>query len=155
MSIERVVAVLTPIFGAGAAWATGLIGAHIPGVNIPPDQIIALEVAGFTGATAAALKWLHGRAQFVAAEKSADAIEARVRAEIASSPQAALAIGDVESLLKTHTAAIEAAIDTHVPVAVGQSLKLLFASLGAAAPAPEPTFTPAPASVDPPVVTGP
>lgn len=135
MSIERVVAVLTPLFAAVAAWLTGLIGAHIPGVNIPPDQIVALEIAGFTAATAAALKWLHGRAQFVLAEKNATAIEARVRAEIAASPQASLAIGDVENLLKTHTAQIEAAIDTHVPAAVGQSIQQLFSQLGGTPPA--------------------
>jgi hypothetical protein len=154
MSIERVVAVLTPIFAALAAWLTGLIGAHFPGVHIDSNQIIALEITGFTGATAAALKWLHGRAQFVNAEKSAVAVEAKVRAEIAASPQAALAIGDVEHLLKSHTAEIETAIDQHVPAAVGQALQVLFSQLGqpavqaAAASAPS-IAVPAPGFVSP------
>ena len=42
----------------------------------------------------------------------------------------ALAIGDVKHLLKSHTAEIEAAIDQHVPTAVGQALQVLFSQLG-------------------------
>ena len=163
MSIERAVALVTPLFAALAAWLTGLVGAHFPGVSIPPDQIVALEVAGFTGATAAALKWLHGRAHYT--ELADDAARARAelakaRAQLASSPTAGPALADIDALLKAHEGQVEAAIDEHVPKAVGQALAALFASLGAGspktatvtlasepAPAPGPAPTPAPAVV--------
>lgn len=142
MSIERFVAILTPVFAALSGLVVSAVAQLAPGVTLNKTDVTALFVTGATAATAAALKWLHGRAQFVNAEKSAVAVEAKVRGEIAASPQAALAIGDVENLLKSHTAQIEAAIDTHVPAAVGESLKLLFAQLGAASVRP-----PAPAAV--------
>lgn len=150
MSIERVVAVLTPIFAALAAWLTGLIGAHFPGVHIDSSQIVALEIAGFTGATAAALKWLHGRQKFVAftddAKKTLDDALARMRAELAANPQAALAIGDIESLLKSHEGQIEQTIDQHVPAAVAKALQALFSQAvqaGAAVPVAPAPVTPA------------
>lgn len=133
MSIERTVAILTPVFAAVAGLLSALVAKVIPGVNIPAGEITAVFITGSTAAATAALTWLHHRAQFVLAEKSAASVEAKVRAQIAASPQAALAVGDVENLLKTHTAQIEAAIDQHVPVAVGQALKVAFGQIGAAA----------------------
>jgi hypothetical protein len=154
---------LTPLFAALAAWLTGLIGAHVPGLRIPPDQIIALEVAGFTGATAAAIHWIHGRAHYVELSDDADRARAelaRVRAQLASSPTAGPALADIDALLRAHEGQVEAAIDEHVPKAVGQALAALFASLGAGspktatvtlasepAPAPGPAPDPAPAVV--------
>lgn len=149
MSIERVVVVLTPIFAALAAWITGLIGTHFPGVHIDSSQIIALEIAGFTGAAAIVWKWLEGRQKFVAftddAKKTLDDALEKIRAELAATPQAALAIGDIENLLKSHEAQIEQTIDAHVPVAVAQALQALFAQIGGAPVTPAPAVAAAPA----------
>ena len=135
MSIERVVAVLTPLFGAASGWVTGWVANHFPGLPaISPGDVTAIEIAGFSGAVAAALKWLHGRQKFVAftdeAKQTLEDALAKVRATLAQNPQAGLAVADIEQLLRTHEASIEQAIDHHVPAAVGQALQALFAQLG-------------------------
>lgn len=60
--MNRVVALLTPlVFAPVAAVVTGWLGQHFPGLgHLDPTQLVALEIAGFTGAVAAAVKWLHG-----------------------------------------------------------------------------------------------
>jgi hypothetical protein len=64
-SIERVVALLTPFFSAGAGWVTSIIANNIPGVSIPSGWVAGLFATGTTAAAVAALKWLHGRQKFV------------------------------------------------------------------------------------------
>jgi len=150
--IERVVAVLTPAFAAVAAWLTGWVGSNFPGLpTLPAGEVTALEIAGFTAATAAALKWLHGRQKFVAftdeAKQELDHAMAQVKDALAHDPQAQLQLSDMEKLLEEHQAAIEQGLESHVPKVVAQSLGALFAQLGQA-PAPAAAQAPAPAAPD-------
>lgn len=131
LSIERVVAILTPIFGAASAWLTGLIATDFPGLpTIPAGDVTALEIAGFTGAVAAALKWLHGRQKYVTltddAKKTILDLETHMHAYLATNPAAAAAVSDIEDRLKAHESSIVAAFDQHMPEAVRQALAALF-----------------------------
>jgi len=61
MSPNRIVAVLTPLVfaplaGVAATWAAK----NLPGVNLPPDKIEQIFIAGALIALAPALQWLHG-----------------------------------------------------------------------------------------------
>jgi hypothetical protein len=59
-STNRIVAVLTPIFAAGAAVGSAWLAKHFPGVQVSSGEILALEITGATAATGAALSWLKG-----------------------------------------------------------------------------------------------
>lgn len=155
MSIERVVALLTPVFGALSAWLTGLVAHNFPGVSIPAGDLTALEVAGFTGACAAALKWLHGRAQFVQAENAAKrdlaVAEAKVREVAAANPSAGVAVADLQAVLKAHEAAIVSGVEAKLPTLAGQVLQQLFPGLQKAAePAGAPVAPGVPVGTPPP-----
>jgi hypothetical protein len=82
MNPNRVVAVLTPILfaplaGAVSAWAA----AHIPGVDLPADQVQAAFIAGALIAFGKAAQWLHGwqthEAREAAGASAAMALDAR------------------------------------------------------------------------------
>jgi hypothetical protein len=62
MPVNRLVAVLTPVvFAPLAAAVAGWIAQHFPGLPaLDPGQLVAIEVAGFTGAVGLAAHWLHG-----------------------------------------------------------------------------------------------
>lgn len=60
-SIERVVALFTPVFAAGAGYLFTVLTKEIPGINVPHDQFVSVFVAGATIATAAVITWLIGR----------------------------------------------------------------------------------------------
>jgi Flp pilus assembly secretin CpaC len=61
-SLNRVVAVLTPlVFAPAAAATTAWIATHFPGLpTIDPGQVVAVEIAGATAALGTGLTWLHG-----------------------------------------------------------------------------------------------
>lgn len=63
LSIERVVAILTPtVFAPAAVIITAFVAKHFPGLPHPtPDTIVGLESAAFLGACGLGWKWLHGR----------------------------------------------------------------------------------------------
>jgi hypothetical protein len=70
VSIERVVTILTPVFGAISAGVVGWVGKHFPGVPaLNPSDVTALEIAGFIGAVGAAQHWLHGHQKYVLANQ--------------------------------------------------------------------------------------
>ena len=109
LSIERVVALFTPLFAAAAAWITGVIATIVPGA--PPvntADITALEIAGAAAAIAAAIAWLHGRAFFVRdsqdAEQAIQIAQKRLEEILAANPAAGPALEDIEALLKSHEA---------------------------------------------------
>lgn len=62
MPVNRLVAALTPVvFAPVAAAVAGWIAQHFPGLPaLDPGQLVAIEVAGFTGAVGLAAHWLHG-----------------------------------------------------------------------------------------------
>jgi hypothetical protein len=73
-SIERVVAIFTPAFAAGAGYLFTVLTKEIPGINIPHDQFVSVFVAGATLATAAAITWLIGRSRWTRIEHEAQVI---------------------------------------------------------------------------------
>lgn len=154
LPIERVVTILTPLFAAASGWLTGWIGSNFPGLPaLPAGDVTALEIAGFTGAAAAVVHWLHGRQKFVAftdeAKQELDHAMAQVKDALAHDPQAQLQLSDMEKLLEEHQAAIEQGLESHVPKVVAQSLGALFAQLGQAPAAPAAAQAPpAPAAPD-------
>lgn len=61
-TIERVVTLLTPVFGAMASWLTALIATNVPGAPaLDAANVEGVEIAAFVGAVAIVAKWLHGR----------------------------------------------------------------------------------------------
>lgn len=110
LSIERVVAILTPLFAAISGWLTGTVSQLVPGVNLSAGDVTALQIAGVTAAAGAALKWLHGRQLFVKAEGDTEALVQKLAAKIKADAPAALALSDIESVLRDHTDQIVAAI---------------------------------------------
>lgn len=138
MSIERAVALLTPLFAALAGALTAWLGKHFPGLPVlNPAEVTALMAGGALTAGAAALKWLHGRAHYtelVAVADKAKADLVNLQAQIAANPVAGPALVDVETLLKAHESQILSAVDQHLPAAVQKSLALLLGTTGQAAP---------------------
>lgn len=60
-SINRVVALLTPIFAGVAGWIAQWCAEHLPGApNLDSGELTAVFIAGATAATGAALQWLNG-----------------------------------------------------------------------------------------------
>lgn len=133
-SIERVVALLTPVFAiAAGALSTG-IGSV---VGIPAPDFVALFVAGGTAATGGALKWLHGRQKFVNfvddAEKVAESVIAKIKADQLAGP----ALTDIESILRAHTGQIVDYIgkNLHLPPTADEVAKqILKEAAGGGAP---------------------
>jgi hypothetical protein len=64
MTIERLVALITPIFAGLAGWIVEWVSIHFPGTpTLDKAQLTAVFVAGATAAFGAALTWLHNRAK--------------------------------------------------------------------------------------------
>lgn len=95
VSIERVVALLTPVFAAAAGWLSVEV-ATLVGVQIPRGDFTAIFITGAASALGAALKWLHGRSQWVRDIHGAEAF-----ASAHGIPVAVL-----EDVLKAHEAQI-------------------------------------------------
>ena len=75
MSLNRIVALLTPlVFAPLAGFASTWAAEHLPGVDIPPDQMEQIFIAGALIALAPAAQWLHGWQKHEARE--ADALAA-------------------------------------------------------------------------------
>lgn len=59
--VNRLVALLTPVFAAAAAVGSAWLLKHFPGLPVPSTaELTAVEALGATTAGGAALKWLHG-----------------------------------------------------------------------------------------------
>jgi hypothetical protein len=72
MSLNRFVALLTPlVFAPLAGFASTWAAEHLPGVNIPPDQMEQIFIAGALIALAPAAQWLHGWQKHEAREAEA------------------------------------------------------------------------------------
>jgi hypothetical protein len=60
-TVNRIVAVLTPVFSAVAGVGSAWLLKHFPGVPVPSaGELLAIEVTGATAAGGAALSWLKG-----------------------------------------------------------------------------------------------
>lgn len=78
-SVTRIVALLTPVFTAGAALASAYAAKH--GLNLPASEVLTVEIAAGTAGLGAALKWLHGYQAFEALEHDAEKILALIQSE--------------------------------------------------------------------------
>jgi hypothetical protein len=69
MPVNRIVALLTPVFAAGAAIGSAYLAKW--GISATPGQIEVAEIAGATTVLAPALSWLHGHQLWEARLKTA------------------------------------------------------------------------------------
>lgn len=147
LSVERVVALLTPLFAAISAALTGWVGTHFPGLpQLNPGDVTALQLAGATAGAGAALKWLHGRQQFT---RSLTALDALIKSEVSKATadqQAGPALEDIAGLLEQHTGQIVQAVATavHAPPSAAEVLDELLDRAAQAKPpgSPLPLTTP-------------
>jgi peptidoglycan/LPS O-acetylase OafA/YrhL len=72
MSLNRFVALLTPlVFAPLAGFVSTWAAEHMPGVDIPPDKLEQVFIAGALIALAPAAQWLHGWQKHEAREAAA------------------------------------------------------------------------------------
>jgi hypothetical protein len=103
LSIERVVAILTPLFtAAGGALSTGIGSA----VGIPAKDFTDLFIAGAVPALGSAITWLLGRQKFLKAEADTQAMVERAYRAVMADQKAAPAIEDIAHLLEAHQGVI-------------------------------------------------
>jgi hypothetical protein len=70
MTINRVVALLTPVFAALAGWIAQVAAQYLPGhPSLNAGELTAVFVAGAAAALAAAYKWLQGWQKFEEAQR--------------------------------------------------------------------------------------
>ena len=124
MSVNRLVALFTPVFVAGSALLSGYV-AKTTGLNVSPAELVSVETTVGVAAAASAIKWLHGWSAFERVQKEADRD---------------LEYAQQQRITVPSEAEIEASVEKHVGSAV---LKL-----AAAIPAP-PAVAPAPAPAEP------
>ena len=74
MSLNRVVALATPLFAAAAGWVSTWLAENIPGVSISESALEEIFIAGALIALAPAAQWLHGWQKWEA--RQADAQQA-------------------------------------------------------------------------------
>jgi hypothetical protein len=106
-SIERVVALGTPLFTAAAGYAFSLLGKALPGVNLSRGQFTALFVSGAVAALTASLTWLHGRQKFVNFTQGAHTVEKLIGDSVQTNfPQSIPELRQIEAALEAHEGAI-------------------------------------------------
>jgi hypothetical protein len=74
MSLNRAVALATPLFAAAAGWVATWLAENVPGVTISQDALEEVFIAGALIALAPAAQWLHGWQKYEA--RQADAQQA-------------------------------------------------------------------------------
>jgi hypothetical protein len=129
-SIERVVAVLTPLFAAAAGLVTSAVGQLVPGVTLNKTDVTALFIAGATAAVGAALKWLHGRQVFMGLVHDSMLWSKEV--------EGLSGVGNIEKLLEQHKLDIVHAIENavHAPLSVDQVVDAMVRRMGASRAGP-------------------
>jgi hypothetical protein len=71
MTPNRVVALFTPVFAAAAGAVATWLAENFPGLNLDPDRLEEVFIAGAVVALAPALQWLHGWQKYEAREAEA------------------------------------------------------------------------------------
>jgi hypothetical protein len=132
ISIERVVAVLTPAFAAASAWLSGAVARY--GINLDKTQTTALMVAGATAALGAAWKWLEGRQKWAALEVELQKVE----------KAGSLVVNSIDPQLEDQLRQIVATESQKV--FANPDLREIASPAPAEAPVSVPAATPAPAS---------
>lgn len=85
MPLNRLVALLTPVFALAAGACATWLAENFPGVDIPQDTLQAIFIAGATAVLAPALHWLHGWQKWETREETA-----RLAAEASDDAHAAV-----------------------------------------------------------------
>ena len=97
MSLNRIVALLTPlVFAPLAGFASTWAAERLPGVDIPPDQMEQIFIAGALIALAPAAQWLHGWQKHEAREADALAAAATGFGIVPVAPVAVAALPEPE-----------------------------------------------------------
>jgi hypothetical protein len=60
MSLNRIVALITPACALAAGWAASWLAEHVPGIGVTKENLQAVFIAGAVAVLAPALHWLHG-----------------------------------------------------------------------------------------------
>jgi hypothetical protein len=71
MTPNRVVALFTPVFAAAAGAVATWLAENFPGLNLDPDKLEEVFIAGAVVALAPALQWLHGWQKYETREAEA------------------------------------------------------------------------------------
>jgi hypothetical protein len=120
-SLNRVVALLTPVFSAGAAVGSAWLLKHFPGVPVPSSsELLGVEVTVATSAGAAALKWLHGHQaweqRLAKLDPQIDLVGSAVKVVTKADPQLK---ADVEGIVQAELARLLASVKFAAPVISG------------------------------------
>lgn len=89
MPLNRLVALLTPVFALAAGACATWLAEHFPGVTIPEDTLQEIFIAGAVAVLAPALHWLHGWQKFEARDALAVAA-AQASDDATAAPESAL-----------------------------------------------------------------
>lgn len=114
-TVNRVVALLTPVFAAGAAVGSAWLTKHFPGLPTPTTgELLTAEIAGATAAIGGAVTWLKGHQAW---EKTvADIVPQHVIDEVVST------VKRVEAIDPKLAGEIEAIARAEVNKVIGQML---------------------------------
>lgn len=146
-SIERVVALFTPLFAAAAGYCFTLLGKAVPGVNLDRGQFTALFIAGATAALAGAITWLVGRQRFVHFIQGADHVEKLIGDSVQRNfPQTVPELRQIEAALEAHEGAIITGVSQKIgaPPTASDVARQIVAELWPSHPAAQPTVVTAP-----------
>jgi hypothetical protein len=140
MPINRLVALLTPVFSAAAAIGTAYVRKHFPGLPVPSTgELTGLEITAATAGAASALKWLHGHQKW---EERIDWAAHASQALVASAQKAdPTYTQQVERYVQGEIAALEERLAVAAPV-VSDAEE--FANQPPPPPAPGPAQPPVP-----------
>ena len=121
LSVERVVALLTPIFAA-AAGKLAIIGAGL-GIQLNQTTTTAAFVTGATAAGAAGLTWLHGRSEWTKAEQAFEQRVEPVFHELTSTLGTVDPgiVPQVEAIVKREVGKLTGLVATRIPTSVGNT----------------------------------
>ena len=110
-SIERVVALATPVFAGVGGLVFSVLAKYVPGVNIPQSDFVWVFVSGGTLATTAALTWLFGRQKFVHFVLGAEQVTDHVAKAVQTSlPQGLPQLRQIQAALEAHEASVVEAV---------------------------------------------
>jgi hypothetical protein len=136
MPINRLVALLTPVFSATAAIGTAYVRKHFPGLPVPStSEMMGLEITAATAGAASALKWLHGHQKW---EERIDWAEHQAKAVAADAQKAdPTYTQEIERYVQGEIAALEQRLASRATL-VSDAEEFANQPVAAAAPASAP-----------------
>lgn len=143
-SIERVVALGTPLLTAAAGYCFTLLGRALPGVNLSRGQFTALFVSGAIAALTAAITWLVGRQKFVNFTQGAHTVEHLIGDSVQKNfPQTVPELRQIEAALESHEGAIIEGVSARLgaPPSAAEVAQQIVTQLWPSHPASQPAQT--------------